>query len=66
MLNDELLEQSKGYWMGEPGMRNVNMTHSFFVEDLKVYLVSNDLLKEINEIIVQASFDTGACYGFSR
>ena len=62
----KLLEQSKGYRMGEPGMRNVNRTHSFFVDDLKVYQESHDLLKEINEIIVQASFDTGACYGVSK
>ena len=40
--------------------------HSFFIDDLKVYQESHDLLKEINEVIVQASFDTGACYGISK
>ena len=51
--------------MGEPGLRNVNRTQ-FFVHDIKVYQESHDFLKEINEIIVQASFDTGACYGGSK
>ena len=62
----KLLEQSKGYRMGEPGKRDVSRTHSFFVDDLKVYQESHNLLKEINEVIVQASLDTGACYGVSK
>ena len=47
--------------MGEPGKRDVSRTHSLFVDDLKVYQESHSLLKEINEVIVQASLDTGAC-----
>ena len=35
----------------------------FFVDDLPQ---NNRLLKETNEIIVQASLDTGACYGLSE
>ena len=62
----KLLQQSKGYLMGKPGMRNVRRTHSFFIDDLKVYQESHDLLQEINEVILQASFDTGACYGISK
>ena len=62
----KLLEQSKGYRMGEPGKRDVSRTHSLFVDDLKVYQESHSLLKEINEVIVQASLDTGACYGVSK
>ena len=41
-------------------------TQSLFVDDLKVYEESHNLLKEINEVIVQASLDTGACYGVSK
>ena len=57
--------------MGEPGKRDVSRTHSLFVDDfkvydLKVYRESHNLLKEINEVIVQASLDTGACYGVSK
>ena len=62
----KLLEQSKGYRMGEPGKRDVSRTHSLFVDDLKVYQETHNLLKEINEVIAQASLDTGACYGVSK
>ena len=62
----KLLEQSKGYPMREPGKRDVSRTHSLFVDDLKVYQESHNLLKEINEVTVQASLDTGACHGVSK
>ena len=46
--------------MGEPGNHVVKRTHSLFVDDLKVYHESHKALKIVNEIIVQASHDTGA------
>ena len=46
-------------------MRNVSRGHILFVDDLKVYQGSHDLLKEINETIVQARIDTSASYGIS-
>ena len=46
--------------MGAPGARNVKRTHSLFVDD---YQESHKALKDANEMIVQASHDTGACYG---
>ena len=49
--------------MGEPDNRIVKRTHSLFVGDLKVYQESHNVLKNVNEIIVQASYSTGACYG---
>ena len=52
--------------MGPPGSRDVNRTHSLFVDDLKVYQESHDILRDVNEVIVQASHDTGACYGVSK
>ena len=61
-----LLQHSRGYRMGEPGNRVVKRTHSLFVDDLKVYQESHKALKIVNEIIVQASHDTGACYGVSK
>ena len=51
--------------MGEPGNRIVKRTHSLFVDDLKVYQESHNVLKNVNEIIVQGSHVTGACYGVS-
>ena len=58
-----LLQHSRGYRMGEPGNRVVKRTHSLFVDDLKVYLESHEALEIVNEFIVQASHDTGVCYG---
>ena len=48
--------------MGESGNYIVKRTHSLFVDNLKVYQESHNALKNVNEIIVQASHDTGACY----
>ena len=49
--------------MGPPGCRDISRTHSLFVHDLKQYKESHETLKDVNEIIVQTSHDTGACYG---
>ena len=61
-----LLQQSKGYRMGPPGCRDISRTHSLFVDDLKQYQEHHETLKDVNEIIVQASHDTGACYGVAK
>ena len=62
----QLLQQSRGYRMGLPRGRDVSRMHSLFVNDLKVYQESHEILKEVNEAIVQASHNTGACYGISK
>ena len=36
--------------------------YSLFIDDLKVYQESHQMLKKVNETIIQASHDTGACY----
>ena len=61
-----LLQRSRGYRMGPPGGRDVSRTHRLFVDDLKVYQESHEILKEVAEAIVQASHDTGTCYGISK
>ena len=61
-----LLQHSRGYRMGEQGNRVVKRTHNLFVDDLKVYQESHKALEIVNDIIVQASHDTGACYGVSK
>ena len=61
-----LLQQSRWYRMGSPGSRDVSRTHSLFVDDLNVYQESHEILRDVNEIIVQASHDTGACYEVSK
>ena len=52
--------------MGPPGERAVNRTHSLFIDDLKVYQESHQQLVAVNEMLVQAIHDTGACYGISK
>ena len=49
--------------MGPPGEIGVNRTHSHFIDDLKVYQESHQQLVAVNEMLVQASNDIGACYG---
>ena len=60
------LQESKGYRMGQPEKIDVKRTHSFFVDDLKAYQENHKTLKDVNEMIVQASNDTGACYGVAK
>ena len=46
--------------MGPPGHRDVCRAHSLFIDNLKVYQESHKILGDVNEVIVQASHDTGA------
>ena len=48
--------------MSPPENRDASRTHDLFVDDLKVYQESHEILRDVNEVIVQASHDTGACY----
>ena len=62
----KLLQQSKGYMMGAPGNRSISRTHSLFIDDLKQYQESHEIIKEVNEIIIQVNLDTRACYGVAK
>ena len=62
----KLLKALKGYKMGRPGKRNMKCTHSLFIDNLKTYQENHKMLQTVNETIVQASNDTGACYGVSK
>ena len=61
-----LMEETDGYRMGAPGERDIKRTHSFFIDDLKVYQESHEKMQIVNETIVKASMDTGACYGVNK
>ena len=52
--------------MDPPGCGDISRTHSLFVDDLKQYQENHETLKDVNEIIAQASHDTGACYGVTK
>ena len=57
-----LIEETDGYTMGQRGEERVKRTHSLFVDDLKIYQENHQKLEIVNEMIVKASMDTGACY----
>ena len=61
-----LIDKVQGYRIGLPGCRIVNKTHSLFLDDLKVYQETEEQLELTNEILVQASKDTGARYGVNK
>ena len=61
-----LLNKTRGYMMGMLDNRTIRRTPSLFIDDLKVYQENHDRLKGVNEMIVQASHDTGACYGVEK
>ena len=48
--------------VGTTRKRRYKAYYSLFVDDLKVYLKSHKILKDVNQTIVQAINDTGACY----
>ena len=61
-----LLQNSRGYRMGEQDSHVVKRTHNLFVDNLKIYQENHEARDIVNEIIVQASHDTGACYEVSK
>ena len=61
-----LIKNTRRYGMGNPGERRLKRAHSLFIDDLKVYHENHRRLDVVNEMIVQASPDTGACYGVSK
>ena len=52
--------------MGQPRKGDVKRTHILFVDNLKVYQETHKILKDVNEIILQASNDIGACYRVAK
>ena len=42
------------------------LTHSLFIDDLKVYQESHKILKDVNETVVQTSHDTAAYYSVAK
>ena len=61
-----LMNKTKGYRMGAPNDRNINRTHSLFIDDLKLYQENEEMLELVNDTIAQASYNTGARYGVKK
>ena len=52
--------------MGRRNEERVKRTYSLFIGDLEIYQESHWKLEVVNEMIVKASIDTGACYGVKK
>ena len=49
--------------MERPGNSDVKRIYSLFLDDLEVYQESQEILKNVSEVIVQASNDSSRFYG---
>ena len=56
-----LIEETDGYMIGQRDKERVKRTYSQFIDDLKIYQESHQKFEVVNEMIVKASMDTGAC-----
>ena len=58
----KLLHKFKRYRIGQPKNEDVKRSKNLFLDDLNVYQESHKTLKDITEMILQESNNTGACY----
>ena len=58
-----LLNIIEGYTLGKPGDRNLNITHLFFVDDLKLFSSSVEKAKIQLDIVTTFSNDIGMSFG---
>ena len=56
-LSFMLLNRSKGYWIGKGNTRNINITHLFFVDDLKLFASNMNSMKLLLDLVTQFSKD---------
>ena len=57
-----LLNKVKGYTLGT-GNNRINVTHNFFVDDLKLYGSTLDIIKKQLDLVTTFSADTGMKFG---
>ena len=58
-----LLQKQQGYKMGDPESRNLNISHLFFVDDLKLYGTNILQIQAQLDLITQFSQDIGMKFG---
>ena len=56
----------KGYAVGEPGHRDCNISHLFFVDDLKLYATTMSDMKAMLNLVTTFSNDIGMKFGESK
>ena len=58
-----LLNHTRGYRIGKPGERNLELTHNFFVDDLKLYSENQNEAKVQLDVVTKFSKDIGMSFG---
>ena len=61
-----LLNTTEGYTLGKPGDRNLNITHLFFVDELKLFSSSVEKAKIQLDIVTTFSNDIGMLFGLDK
>ena len=58
-----LLNKLQGYRIGENGNRNQDISHLFFVDDLKLFATNMNQMKLLLDLVTQFSNDIGMKFG---
>ena len=61
-----LLNKLKGYTIGKSGNRDTEISHLFFVDDLKLYASNMTLVKLQLDLVTQFSKDIGMRFGETK
>ena len=61
-----LLNKLKGYNIGKPQSKGTNITHLFFVDDLKLYAANMNSMKLLLDLVTKFSNDIGMSFGLSK
>ena len=61
-----LLKNMSGYSIGPPGQRDTNLSHLFFVDDLKLFATSKNSMMELLKVVTSYSKDIGMKFGEAK
>ena len=61
-----LLQRMKGYRLGPPGHRDTNLSHLFFIDDLKLFAPNMETMKELLKTVTTFSSDIGMQFGLRK
>ena len=61
-----MLNRLKGYSIGKGNSREINITHLFFVDDLKLFAPNMNSMKLLLDLVTQFSKDIGMKFGESK
>ena len=61
-----MLNRLKSYSIGKGNTRDINITHLFFVDDLKLFAPNMNFMKLLLDLVTQFSKDIGMKFGESK